>query len=81
MSTHAQRIHILKASIFSFNFYLSADGKSPFDFPTNLDRNSQFPESGEMVFFVVFCWFVFSINETIHITQLLGHFSYSLSQH
>lgn len=48
---HAQRTHILQASLISFVSYLSSYGKSPLDFPINLDRNSQFLSSGKMEFF------------------------------
>lgn len=67
---HAQRTYI-QARLISFVSYLSSYGKSPLDFPINLDRNSQFLSLGKMEFFF------FSINETIPITQLLGHFSHS----
>lgn len=51
---HAQRTHILQANLISFVSYLSSYGKSPLDFPINLDRNSQFLSSGKMEFFFFF---------------------------
>lgn len=51
MLAHAQRTHILQASLISFISYLSSYGKPPLDFSINLDRNIQFLSPGEMEFF------------------------------